>query len=465
MRDNQENSINRPLKTKVGGAKTLTMSLMVMLFLTMSSHAVNLNQFDNNADSGFLDLFRRTDRVLQSGSFGSYNIEYPSSDLTCDESRTAMDYSQRDLNARHPYSSRMFSFGRETSLDWLKKPTEDNKDSMKTVVFWVVIPVVLVGIVLGVLIGLLAIADIVLRIIGKEGVLFKGGDGDGIKTDSLRRTVFMTLGCLTVTILVLMFFWLTYSVRSKSSYNMALCSNKYLEEDLIYGTNTKDMSFPGARGYRILFGNLKEELKLIDNVSSVEDIISQNLDAQTETLKTTLTTFFSTFGARTVMSCSGSDKLIRPDSTRNIEPYINDDIDFESNRIMQIANDIHTGANTINYLQNRGCLKKYTLSLDMMLGKMSEYERAIESSKDNLEVIADYPESTTKMIWFAWLSFILMLIGLSFVMFILFTNVIQGNNRSVARICQGIGAILLFIFGVWFSVLAVRAAYRAHRQN
>lgn len=182
-------------------------------------------------------------------------------------------------------------------------------------------------------------------------------------------------------------------------------------------------------------------------------------------MKNALTNFFNTFGSRTVLSCTGSDKLIRPDSTRNLEPYINDNIDSESNRLMQIAEDIHIGAGTIDYLQNRGCLKKYTLSLDMMLGKMSEYERSIVNAKTHLTTIADYPESRTKMMWFAWLTFIFLSLGLIFAMFILFTNVIQGNNREVARLCQGIGAILLFILGVWYSILAVRAAYRAHRQN
>jgi hypothetical protein len=441
------------------------MKAVLVAILATSVFPINISF--SNADEGnsFLNLMRRSERLLQGGSFGGYNIEYPSSELDCDSGRSQMDYTQEDLDDRNYYTTRMFKFGRGASLDWLKSLTEDDKSSMKTVVCWVVIPVVIVGILFGILIGLFALVDIILRLIGKEGLIFKGGDGEGIKTESLRKMVFMILGALTVIIIVLMFFWLTYSVRTKSSYNHAQCANRYLEEDLIYGINDEYMTFPGARGYRYLLGNLKEEIKLVDNSPSVNPILIKDLDNQVDTMKNTLTNFFNTFGSRTITSCSGNDRLVRPDSTRNLEPYINEDISKESEILMQIASDIHIGAGTIDYLQNRGCLKKYTLSLDMMLGKMSEFERSIENSKTRLALITDYPYSRSKMIWFAWLCFIFLTLGLIFAMFILFTNVFQGNNREIARLCQGIGAILIFVLGVWYSILAVRAAYRAHRQN
>lgn len=438
-----------------------------IVFILLASCLPRKVKYTEREESpSFLDLTRRSHRLLASGSFGGYSIEYPSSDIDCNLLRGDMEYSQADLDRRNYYTTRMFKFGRGTSLKWLKALTDSKKGSMKTVVFWALFPVFLVGILLGILIGLVALADVILRLIGKEGLLFKGGDGEDIKTESLRKIVFMVLAALTVIIIVLMFFWLMYGIRAKSSYNKAQCANKYLYEDLVYGINDESMSFAGTKGLRYLLGNLKEEFKVV-KYSSIdsEDIVNLTLNTKEASVSTALITYSSEYGSHFTSSCSGNDRLVQPDSVKTLQPYINDDISKESQILMRIASDIHIGAETIYYLQNRGCLKKYTLSLDMMLGKVGEFERAIESSdyQTRLKKITDYPYSRTKMMWFIWLCFIFLTIGLIFTLLVLFTNVFQGNNKEMARLCQGIGAIILFILGVWYSILAIRAANRAHR--
>lgn len=386
-------------------------------------------------------------------TFGPYTI--PSNPTTCSEEPSP--YTKSIIDQKHSEHSDFFSYARQTSLEYLQTLDKDKQKSMNWSTLWRVLPVCLLF-VIGCIAVLVAIIDLVMRCMGGKMI---GGRSYSDKGRMILYIITLVVAALTI---IFGFFWFSWALKAKSGMNKSLCAASRAKFRLINGVNSENEVFPGTKGYRVLFGTIKQEVKNLSKVENIQPVLDVKLDEKAQSLETALENFFKTFGGRTVPSCSGSGENIRPDSIKFLTPLINGNIGKESTLIAKTSKDLHTGAGIVKDLMNQGCDKKFSTTMDLLMGKMNGFELGIEQLSERVPNIVEYPENPQTLSTFVWVISIVVLILIVLFLLFLTINYICQNAKGVALVIQGVSTVVLFLVGILTCFMAIKSAFYAHTQ-
>lgn len=157
--------------------------------------------------------------------------------------------------------------------------------------------------------------------------------------------------CISITSIILVLgitvlgvIWAVYIFNSIGGIKRTDCATSYFFSDVRFGVKDNDLTFVGLGGIKYLFQSLKED---INQLTTPNTIVDQNLDTKADALFPSLKAFYDTYQSKTVASCTGTGTA-QPDSIRSLNQNITDFIGKEFTILQDAAKQIHTAAVTAN---------------------------------------------------------------------------------------------------------------------
>lgn len=386
-------------------------------------------------------------------SFGFHTI--PTNPNKCDTTPTT--YSRSDIVSRYADLDKLFGYSRTTSLEYLQTKDADKLKSLSWSTLWRTLPIGLLF-VIGCIAVLVVIIDLIMRMTGGRLI------GAATYPKQARMVIYFSTIAVALFTLLFAILWIIWALKTKEGMLRSLCAADRMSFELINGVNDDREVFPGTLGYRVLFGTIKQEIVNLNQVQDIQSILDLGSNVKAQNLEKSLENFFKEFGARSVESCSGSERRIRPDLILDLHPFINDNIEKESSELIGTAKKLHEGATIVDYLMNRGCDRKYTLTMNKLMGKMNQFETGLEKTIEAVPPIVDYPQKTEAISWFMWITVILLMIITSLFLTFLSINYLCDSSKKAAVVIQGVTTIILFALGILVSFMSIRSAFYAHTQ-
>lgn len=210
---------------------------------------------------------------------------------------------------------------------------------------------------------------------------------------------------VSIVVLTLGIFWVINMHRAIESSGGLACSIVTIFHDVQHGYKDSTMTFAGIGGLKFFLTHLRSDLKSMQNVTELENIINRDFPGAKQDLQGKIKSFYDSFKPMKVASCKTRASIpnVTPRMITELTPSINDAVQKEIETIVKVGDTLHETSQSIKQVAD-GQGQSIIKTLDDVLGYLNTASVQIEQLKKDYLDKLDFKKGSSYLKLFLWIS-------------------------------------------------------------